>query len=842
MDLGSLRLYLCGPFRITGADEETARLRTRKTESLLAYLALNRGAWRTRDELVDLFWTDESPAEAKPKLRLALHSIRKVVGDALETQGEGLRIVELWVDALDEDPRELVSAWILAGRYEDWTTPFQVELERRVEAACLTAYRESESASEKIAGLMALVRAEPLNSKYYEALYRALEKEGSFAAARAIARSAMVALGSDCPDQLRKAIGSVSGPAPDLVLAELAYDLLGQEEPVVRSLVGPAGIGKTYTARQLMRAARDEEIESHFVSLADHGSESVESTVAGLLADRFGAVSVDDLPPILLILDNAEDVADSELDFLSRTPWSESSLRTLVTTQRATGDGIIRMPVKSLPATNSSADLESAETARLIAEEMDRSVDEIDSDLLFRAARSTGGLPLAIKLVARDLQYGRFEDAGQGRDHLSERLRRSYSRLGEANREALARLMPLRPGFHIDFVELVDVDRESVRELHEECWISPTGELGAFEILPPVRRFLREQCGSELPVDFVERVGRRSRELVRSNYRELIQVFDPSIQTIDELVEKLLAEERREEAALLYPALFFCYHRNSNVDRPIAIGRRIYGEGPEFEISDALNLFGNACFFGKRHELAERVYETLLKSNDPAERSLGKANLGLIYLNRGEGAKSIEPLRQAAEEPGITLRQRVTRLNNLAKGYAVDSRFELARETAHRALELCGEDEALVVLRAVLYFSLAEIETFGRHYDEAAEWAVRSYRMFSDSGDRLRRLEAGFLWASSIANAGDKRRAVELGAETMPRPDFAAPHWAPNAACLLVSLGDERAVSEILGDFDLTSQPNWVQSALAESGLKGGPVRLTNKERFIAFRDAMKRV
>jgi len=157
----TLRLYLCGPFRIEAEGAETTRLRTRKTESVLAFMALTRGDWVTREALVSEFWPSEAATDSKPKLRLALHSIRRAIGNRLESRGESVRIVDIWVDALDADPSDLVSAQILTGRFEDWLVPFQMTLDRRVEAACLRAFKAADSPDDKISGLLALLPLEP---------------------------------------------------------------------------------------------------------------------------------------------------------------------------------------------------------------------------------------------------------------------------------------------------------------------------------------------------------------------------------------------------------------------------------------------------------------------------------------------------------------------------------------------------------------------------------------------------------------------------------------------------------------------------------------------------------
>lgn len=840
----ALRLYLCGPFRIEGEGEETTRLRTRKTESVLAFMALTRGAWVTRETLISEFWPCEAATDAKPKLRLALHSIRRAIGNRLESRGESVRLVDVWVDALDADPADLVSAQILTGRFEDWLVPFQMTLDRRVEASCLRAFKAADSADEKISGLLALLRVEPANADYHAALFNLLEGLQNRAAARAAARNAVRVLGRDCPDALRAAAKSQeTGPqAQSLVLAQLAHLLLGQDEPAVVTLIGPAGIGKTYAARQLIRLAKEDELEVLFLSLVDRSSVSAVFPQAGdpqLLAD---------LPPTLLVLDNAEDVPDSAFEFLASRAFQESSLRVLITSQRSvTPTGMsLRMPAKSLPASSESADLIGSETALLIAREMDLEVEEIDAESLFRACHGTGGLPLAIKLVARDLQLGDMEARGEsGNLHL--RLKKAHSRLEPTLAASLEQLLPLQPAFHAGFAELVGVDRETLRLLHERCWIEPTGELGVFEILPPIRRFLQEQGVRKLPpTDLVGIAVERSDHLIETNYLNLIREYLPSIATVEELLDQLILEGDFTRASRLYSSLYFCYQRIENVERPVEIGLRIFGPdpGPRWELGSAgLNAFASACFFAKRHDLAENAYRFLAAGPDLHYASIGLTNLGLIALNRGDSAEAIDLIERSLDNHNLKPRQLVARLNNLAKSYAVAGRFEEAIVTAEQAVRLCGEEEELSLMKAVLFFSLAETHFMAGSREEALDWARRALRAFSLTGEKLRILESACLLGYLQAVSDHREEATSTIQDALPRLAFAARHWAANAACLLNALGATVEAAELSSGLEIKSQPNWVQHVLGESASAvSRNVPLTNSERFAIFRQAMKRV
>jgi two-component SAPR family response regulator len=154
---GSAQLFLLGPFRLSagGRALEDDALATRKTRSLLAYLATRRGQESSEDVLIDLFW--EGP-RARHSLHNAISQIRKAFKPLLgpvtllarRRNGYALELDEhLWVDVeqfrlhCDEarrlaNPAEaaaqlkkaeaLYRGDFLQGFYEDWCEPLRAQL------------------------------------------------------------------------------------------------------------------------------------------------------------------------------------------------------------------------------------------------------------------------------------------------------------------------------------------------------------------------------------------------------------------------------------------------------------------------------------------------------------------------------------------------------------------------------------------------------------------------------------------------------------------------------------------------------------------------------------------
>jgi len=74
-----LKLALLGGFQAQLDAGPTLLLPTRKTEALLAYLALPLGQAHPREKLASLLWGDMPDAQARGNLRNALSRIRKAL-------------------------------------------------------------------------------------------------------------------------------------------------------------------------------------------------------------------------------------------------------------------------------------------------------------------------------------------------------------------------------------------------------------------------------------------------------------------------------------------------------------------------------------------------------------------------------------------------------------------------------------------------------------------------------------------------------------------------------------------------------------------------------------------
>lgn len=103
----AIQISLLGGFEARSGSGELLQLKGRKTQALLAYLALGSSRPRSRDELVSLLWGDRGEEQARSSLRQSLSELRKALGGAdncpLVTERDA---VSLGAEAADVDVLE----------------------------------------------------------------------------------------------------------------------------------------------------------------------------------------------------------------------------------------------------------------------------------------------------------------------------------------------------------------------------------------------------------------------------------------------------------------------------------------------------------------------------------------------------------------------------------------------------------------------------------------------------------------------------------------------------------------------------------------------------------------
>lgn len=271
-DDGGLCLYLLGRFEVRSGDRLIIDQSwpRRKAKALLKLLALNRGRWLHREQILDTLWPDLEPAAADHNLRQNLHYLRQAFADhglplPVETADRATLALSACaatdVDAFREsaqaarrvrtDPDLYEQALVfyfgdLAPEdiYEQWTESDREELKtlRRQLLFELALLHEVHGRREEAAKrLEELVRLDPLDEEGHRALIRLHAASGD--------RQRAVRQYEKCRDAIRKGLGVDPAEETELLYREA---LGGKFEAVTTDTVGGVFIGR---AREIGRLA-----------------------------------------------------------------------------------------------------------------------------------------------------------------------------------------------------------------------------------------------------------------------------------------------------------------------------------------------------------------------------------------------------------------------------------------------------------------------------------------------------------------------------------------------------------------------------------------------------------
>lgn len=779
-----LQIFLLGRFALRRDGIEVDRLRTRKTEGLLAWLALNRGASFPRTSLLERFWPDEDEAAGRRKLRLALHSIRQEVGEALVTERDHVSLIESWVDALDEDGLggeilpDFDFDWLPAAR-ADHALRRESRLRDRLEVQ--RAAGEAEAAKET---LYALLESDPYEPRWYRLLHQNLLKLGRRGEARALAGIARARLGPDCPAGLAEEASGIGGPRRTFVgrsriLASLIELLLADREPVAAVLVGPGGIGKTRIGQEAMAYAKREGISAFFVRLLDRVTkEEVRDAVLTGLGEKAETFDIRALPPTLLVLDNCEQCAPEALRWLASLLTEGSSLRMLATSQRPfeelLGETFV-VPALSLVSNPNLDAVLRSEACQLFALEAEIDIDAETAPRIAAICRRMGGIPLAVRHAAARLSETTLEELaanietferGQSRARregdarhrtVADCVQWSLALLDPPLRTQLAKLAYFSDGFRPASAEALGVEAADLQRLIRLNWVSKRSGEDTFELLPPFRALLRhhlsEESRPELRRRFTHYLARRIAADVRERYASLVDFLGLHLREMQEAFEVELEASRLDHAEAMFTGLYHVKLQRGDLAGAREDARRFTDAipaGEETRYPNAWNLYGSAAYFQRDFDRAEACFAIAAQGEDPHFRGVGQTNLGLIATRRREYEQAIPLLEAAAATPGLPARSRAARRLNLAECLLAVGRSREAEAIALDELAALSEDPEVRTMRGLMQLLLAEIAFWEGQEDAARDWVDRALVFFVAEGQRIRVAEAHALLACLV--------------------------------------------------------------------------------------------
>ncbi|MGI8657424.1 MAG: BTAD domain-containing putative transcriptional regulator [Candidatus Limnocylindria bacterium] len=448
------------------------------------------------------------------------------LADLESARGERERLAELWIATRTTEARALT----LQGRV-----------------------------SEAIALLRQLVTEQPLNETLWEELVlaycaggRPAEARSALADARAVLRTELaVAPGPRLVELERRIehgdpalLDGAGGAVPhNLPLFDSSFvgrdddmgaitELLARHHLV--TITGPPGIGKTRLAIEAAaRALADQPAGAWLVRLVGAGTPadvlSTVTTVTGIteVVEDLGQLYRLVAPrPMLLVLDNCEHVLDAVRQLLADRRHGDR-LRVLATSRSALeiGDEVV-WALRPISLAGDQAEMWESATLRLLADRVADvdpriALDRTDPSVLMELCRRTGGMPLAIELVARRvatldpervtaLGFASAEDASASDLPLESSVARAISRsvavLGTADRRRFAAASAFAAAFTIDAFASIcmgsgDVERaaDAVRRLCGASLLVPDRTIGnavRYRMLEPLRDFGLQRLSS----------------------------------------------------------------------------------------------------------------------------------------------------------------------------------------------------------------------------------------------------------------------------------------------------------------------------------------------------------
>jgi tetratricopeptide (TPR) repeat protein len=707
-----MRLRIVNEFCIETGEGEVRRLRTRKTEELLAWLALHAGRFVSREELMGMLWPEEDPHDLRTRLRLALHSIRSIIGAHLLTDGDLVRVDGIVVDVNEIDFRTIPLGWRLLPEHQaEWIDAYQAALLSQLHLRSLSSAGTNQVASDssgrldRTEELLYLISTDPLEPDWYSKLFKVYMKKGSRAAAQCVAVAARNALGESCPPGLveaakRRGRSDFVGRIRDLT--EISEHLLGPDEPVGLALVGLGGIGKSEIARELILLAQAESIETVWVSCDSMRSiEERDSRIEAALRSHFGLsihekVNATSLPSTLMVLDDLHLKAAAESTFIAHLLDEGSGIRLFVTSQVEVEFVPCRALSRlSLPLASDRDSIERSETGALLLNYSNRTFVPSESQLWFELCGQSGGIPLAIRIIAGRLKYDSLESVlkgvkggtlnrSVGADRsisLLSSLEYSFHQLGIGQQSALRTLAHFEGRFDSFGFAYFEIFNDHVAQLCDLQWVQYDSDSRAYWLLAPVREFLlTENRDSENQEAFVRFALEIVDDQFESNFAEVTRIASVYAEDFELISRHSLGLEERLRLALLSVRYLLSTKRGTSGE----ILRQML-EVAEIAGPRIWNQIGAIYYFGSDFDSAAQWFHRLTGESDKEWQGVGWSNLGLIEFRNNRFQLAADLIRKSIFTTNSD-RRRWTRMINLASPLMVLGDITEARSVTELAL------------------------------------------------------------------------------------------------------------------------------------------------------------
>ncbi len=717
-----MELRILGGFALVEGDQVIRKLRTRKTEELLAWLALHPQR-HARPDLIELLWPDEAPADLRPRLRLALHSIREAIGERLEIEGDLVRVVNLPVDIQTGTSQQIASGLRLMPEHRcEWLDEFhatlltgrQLDYLRQVQPTSqIEEAGEGSEAPQTESKLHFLIRTDPLEPRWYLFLFRLYMQRGARSAARLVAEAAKAVLQNECPAELsslaltRSRAGFV-GRLQEM--AEVSNEVASHSEPAILYVQAMGGMGKSELARKILEIAEQDEITPIWLDMTgvSGAAERDELLVKQLAAkhDLDLPLEPNEIPSTLVVLDDIGDTTFQETPLLRSLLSNASGLRVLMTgrieqsvwkTYRLSGLG--------LPLNASIEALEASETGELLLSFLDQArVREKDAPALYEICHLSGGIPLAVRHMGRALQQAPAIEVAEsfrksiGRstssEPLSETLRFAYDRLSDSLRDALHRLSIFKGKFTLPSAKMVGVDLEAIERLTDGQWIRREHSSRDAQLLDPVREFLwsRQDPAEDLLESWRAWLVSEIDDHYESDFSRIVHL---ALAHRLDLADAMTWAENGAKVSgdptayrVILAGLYRVAGESGNTSRArlqLADACRLHAEPTHAELR-LWNQLASVAYFEGDYDEARLWYQALVDHGDLEWQGVGLTNLALASQSEGDYASGAELIQRSIDMTSVP-RRKWTRMLNLTNPMTHLGEWEAVERICDQLLE-----------------------------------------------------------------------------------------------------------------------------------------------------------
>ena len=824
-----LSLTLLGGFQARLEPGSAIALPTRKSQALLAYLALPPGRAHPRDKLAALLWGGIREESSRASLRQALFAIRKALSDtaAVQQHGDALalepgavevdaatfeRLVHEGTPATLERAAALYQGDLLSGfvvdeaPFEEWLLGERERLrELALEAlAKLLAHQRKAGASEAtVQTALKLLTLDPLQEPVHRTLMRLYAERGRRGAALRQYQQCVSVLGRELgvePEPDTKAlyqeilrerpqhrVAVSEGPTPPVERAAgtgTETTLIGRTDELAR--LRDALSGATAGAGQVIAILGEAGIgKSRLV--AEVAADAAQRGVTVLLGRSYESEQILPFGPWVDAL-RVGRIAD-DADLLGRLgPTLRPELARLLPEVGAVAAGVAPNVGRVFESVAQVIDHLGSRRPLLVVLEDLHWADELSARLAAFTGRRLRNRPVLLLMTARDDELADAPALRQALDDLA--------------RDGCLATLALRPLSRADTLSLVRAlarsgDDAALGDLGEQAWAASEGN--PFVAVETVRdhaegAMVAHERGLALPERVREIVGRRLERLSERGQ---------SLAAVAAVIG------REFEWALLERAAGLGEEHTASAVEELVRRHILHGVGERFDFShDRIREAAYGRILAPRRRLLHRRIAEAIETLHAGNLEPHALALGLHYRSAEAWDRAVRYLRQA----GVAAFQRAANREAVASleaaleavekmtegpdrsGHAIDVRVDLENALMglgqfRRSLERLREAEALAHaagdrrrLARVYSRMTYNLGSVGE-LTAALETGERALALATEEDDVAIALSTNVVLARALYGLGDYRRAIE----TARRNDTLRlrsddPHGPPNVA------------------------------------------------------------